>query len=188
MIGVVEDTGSRFDLQKGHNLKGKEMHATDHTGMHGAEEGPEISPATSPAQSIIPVLWELASEVRPLPTYLTQQCGLDWHHISQVKWKHNFKTQVPSQGKACVWQQNTVGASVIRGKIPATGEAGICKEKCGRAMIPGLQWSLQKLPTLEDQIPQLLLFPGTLEKPDELWNNETGMLCFQNTCISYLKI
>lgn len=68
------------------------------------------------------------------------------------------------------------------------GEAGILQEKRGRGMIPGLQWSLQKLPTLEDQIPQLLLFPGTLEKPDELWNNETGMLCFQNTCISYLKI
>lgn len=52
------------------------MRATDHTGMHGAEEGLR-SPCYIPSPGIIPVLWELASEMRPLPTYLTQQCSLD---------------------------------------------------------------------------------------------------------------
>lgn len=52
------------------------MPATDHTGMHGAEERLR-SPCYIPSLGIIPAFCELASEMHSLPTYLTQQWSLD---------------------------------------------------------------------------------------------------------------
>lgn len=96
------------------------MPTTDDTGMHGAEESLR-SPCYISSLGIIPALCEQASEMHPLPTYLAQQCSLDWHHISQVKWKLVPNPGAQPKEKRVSGSRTRVRCQSSGVRIPATG-------------------------------------------------------------------
>lgn len=114
--------------------------------------------AKSPSPSRIPKLCELASKMCSLPTYLTPQYSLDWHYISQEKWK-----RVPTPG-AQPKKKRTFGSGTrVRRqsswvRIPGPGGgwhfAGENVKKAWSQVHNGLQ----KLSVLEDPKIHLQLF------------------------------
>lgn len=164
------------------------MPATDHTGHAWSRGGPEIS-VLHPQPRYNPSAlgnW-LLGNASTLPTYLTQQCSLDWHHISQVKWKLVPNPGAQPKEKHVSGSRIQDGQSVIQRKNSSHRGGWHFAGETWKRHDPRFTMVSTKAANAWGPNTTVTVVPGTLEKPDELWNNETGMLCFQNTCISYLK-
>ena len=88
----------------------------------------------------------------------------------------------------CLAAECVLDASHPEEEFQPQGEAGILQEKCERGMIPGLQRSTTAVSARGPNTTVTIVPRNRTETRFELWKNETRMLCFQSTCISYLKL
>lgn len=77
--------------------------------------------------------------------------------------KTGAKPRCPAKGKACVWQQNELDVSHPEEEFSHRGGWHFAGETWKRHD-PRFTMVSTKAANAEDQIPQLLLFPGTLRE------------------------
>lgn len=111
----------------------------------------EIS-ANPHSTGIIQVLWiGFLMCFCSLPTYLTQQYSLDWHHISQVKWKLVSSPDAQPKEKSAFGRRECVNCHSCGVRIPTIGEGWHFLEEIGMRSGPRVTMPYKRLPLLKDQ-------------------------------------